>query len=67
MLMVGNVDGPTNYPFSVEETMRLLRLMCNRWEQDLADRELAITWILDSINGKMFDVMIMVSVRFWPH
>ena len=52
MLMVGNVDGPTNYPFSVEETMRLLRLMCNRWEQDLADRELAITWILDSINGK---------------
>ncbi len=52
MLLVGNVDGPTNYPFSVEETMRLLRLMGNRYEQDLTDRELAITWIIDSINGK---------------
>ncbi len=52
MLLVENVDGPTNYPFSVEETTRLLRLMGNRWEQDLTDRELAITWIIDSINGK---------------
>jgi len=52
MLHVGNVEGPTRYPFSVEETISLLRLMANRYEQDLTDRELAITWIIDSINEK---------------